>query len=139
MLKSSGSPRSNACWRFAEAGVRFIQITDTGWDHHSKIRSGLPERCYAVDKPIAGLIRDFKARGLFDDTLLIWSGEFGRTPYFEDLSDGKDRPEDYGRGHNPDGFCAWMAGGGVRGGLVYEPACASQAGSISNNLLGPCR
>ena len=105
--------------RFAEAGVRFIQITDTGWDHHSKIRSGLPKRCYAVDKSIAGLISDLKARGLFDDTLLVWSGEFGRTPYFEDLSDGKDSPEDYGRGHNPDGFCAWMAGGGVRGGVVH--------------------
>ena len=105
--------------RFAEAGVRFIQITDTGWDHHGKIRSGLPKRCYAVDKPIAGLITDLKARGLFDDTLLVWSGEFGRTPYFQDLSEGKDGPESYGRGHNPYGFCAWMAGGGVRGGLVH--------------------
>ena len=105
--------------RFAEAGVRFIQITDNGWDHHGKIRAELPKRCYAVDKPIAALITDLKARGLFDDTLLVWSGEFGRTPHFQDLSDGKDGADDYGRGHNPYGFCAWLAGGGVRGGKVH--------------------
>ncbi len=105
--------------RFAEAGVRFIQITDSGWDHHARILSGLPERCKAVDKPIAGLITDLEARGLLDDTLLVWSGEFGRTPHFQDLSDGKKGTDSYGRGHNPYGFCSWVAGGGVRGGMVY--------------------
>ena len=105
--------------RFAEAGVRFIQITDYGWDHHAAIAAGLPKRCKAVDKPISGLLADLKARGLLDETLLIWSGEFGRTPHYQDLSDGKKGAETYGRGHNPLGFCAWMAGGGVRGGKVY--------------------
>ncbi len=105
--------------RFAEAGVRFVQITDNGWDHHGKIRAGLPKRCKAVDRPIAGLIKDLKARGLFEETLLVWSGEFGRTPHYQDLSDGKDGPDTYGRGHNPYGFCAWMAGGGIRGGMVH--------------------
>ena len=105
--------------RFAEAGVRFIQITDNGWDHHANIQSGLPRRCKAVDKPIAGLIADLKARGLFEDTLLVWSGEFGRLPQFQDLSDGEKGPETYGRGHNPYGFTSWVAGGGVKRGFVY--------------------
>ena len=105
--------------RFAESGVRFIQITDTGWDHHAGIRGGLPKRCKSVDKPIAGLIADLKARGLFDDTLLVWSGEFGRLPQFQDLSDGVNGPETYGRGHNPYGFTSWIAGAGVKRGMVY--------------------
>ena len=105
--------------RFAEAGVRFIQITDNGWDSHAKILSAHPRRCKAVDKPIVGLIKDLKARGLFDDTLLVWSGEFGRTPHFQDLDDGKGNMDTYGRGHNPYGFCAWMAGGGIRGGMTF--------------------
>ena len=105
--------------RFAESGVRFIQITDNGWDHHANLRSGLPKRCKAVDKPIAGLIADLKARGLFDDTLLVWSGEFGRLPQFQDLSEGENGPETYGRGHNPYGFTTWLAGGGVKRGFVY--------------------
>ncbi len=99
--------------------MRFIQITDNGWDHHAGIAAALPKRCKAVDKPISGLLADLKARGLLDETLLIWSGEFGRTPHYQDLSDGKDGAETYGRGHNPLGFCAWMAGGGVQGGKVY--------------------
>ncbi len=105
--------------RFAEAGVRFIQITDGGWDHHAGIRAGLPKRCKGVDKPIAGLIRDLKARGMLEDTLLVWSGEFGRLPQFQDLSDGEKGPETYGRGHNPYGFTTWLAGGGVKPGFVY--------------------
>ncbi len=105
--------------RFAEAGVRFIQITDNGWDSHANILSAHPKRCKAVDKPIGGLIKDLKARGLFDETLLVWSGEFGRTPHFQDLDDGKGNMDTYGRGHNPYGFCAWMAGGGIRGGMTF--------------------
>ena len=105
--------------RFAEAGVRFIQITSNGWDSHAKIREAHPERCKSVDQPIAALIQDLKARGLFDDTLLVWSGEFGRTPHYQDLQDGAGAPESYGRGHNPYGFCAWLAGGGVRGGMTF--------------------
>jgi hypothetical protein len=105
--------------RMVEAGVRFVQITDGGWDHHAKIRSGLPERCKAIDKPVAALLTDLRARGLMDDTLLIWSGEFGRTPFEQDLSEGKAPAADRGREHNPKGFTAWMAGAGVRGGMVY--------------------
>jgi hypothetical protein len=105
--------------RFAEAGVRFIQITDNGWDHHGAIRSALPTRCKAVDKPVAGLIRDLKARGLLEDTLLVWTGEFGRLPQSQDLSDGEAKPETYGRDHNPYGFTSWLAGGGVKPGFSY--------------------
>jgi uncharacterized protein (DUF1501 family) len=105
--------------RFAEAGVRFVQITDGGWDHHGKIRQSLPVRCKAIDKPIAGLITDLKARGLLNDTLVLWAGEFGRTPFDQDLSQGKAPSDERGREHNPRGFTAWMAGGGVKPGFVY--------------------
>ena len=105
--------------RLAEAGVRFIQINSTGWDHHANIRSELPEKCRSVDKPIAGLLTDLKVRGLLEETLVIWSGEFGRTPYEQDMSNGRDGTDTYGRGHNPYGFSTWMSGGGVRGGTVY--------------------
>ncbi len=105
--------------RFAEAGVRFIQITSNGWDSHANIRTAHPARCRSVDQPIAALIEDLKARGLFDETLLVWSGEFGRTPHYQDLQDGAGNPDSYGRGHNPYGFCAWLAGGGVRGGMAF--------------------
>ena len=105
--------------RFAEAGVRFIQITSNGWDSHANIRSAHPNKCLSVDRPIAALIQDLKQRGLFDDTLLVWSGEFGRTPHYQDLQDGAGNPDTYGRGHNPYGFCAWLAGGGVRGGMTF--------------------
>lgn len=100
--------------RFAERGVRFIQVThsDTNvqWDQHSKLKEGHEKNAREVDKPIAGLLVDLKSRGLLDDTLVLWSGEFGRTP----TAQGKD-----GRDHNPYGFTVWMAGGGVRGGLHY--------------------
>ena len=105
--------------RFAEAGVRFIQITSNGWDSHANIRSAHPDKCLSVDRPIAALIQDLKQRGLFEDTLLVWSGEFGRTPHYQDLQDGAGNPDTYGRGHNPYGFCAWLAGGGVRGGMTF--------------------
>lgn len=100
--------------RLAEAGVRFVQISDGGWDHHGKLRQSLPVRCKAVDKPIAGLITDLKQRGLLQDTLVLWGGEFGRTPFDQDLSQGKAPVTDRGREHNPRGFTMWMAGGGVK-------------------------
>lgn len=105
--------------RLAESGVRFIQVNSGGWDHHSRISSLLPKNAKAVDKPVAGLIRDLKARGLLEETLLVWAGEFGRTPYEQDLSNGTDSMATYGRGHNPFGFTTLMAGGGVQGGIVY--------------------
>lgn len=105
--------------RLAESGVRFVQITDGGWDHHGKLRQGLPVRCKAVDKPIAALITDLKQRGLLDDTLVLWGGEFGRTPFDQDLSQGKGPITDRGREHNPKGFTMFMAGGGTKPGVSY--------------------
>jgi hypothetical protein len=101
--------------RFAEAGVRFIQVSLGGWDHHGGIRGGLPHLLKVSDKPIAGLLTDLKSRGLLEDTLVVWSGEFGRTPFSQDNSGGGD----IGRDHNDKGFTVWMAGGGVKGGCVY--------------------
>jgi len=105
--------------RLVEAGVRFVQVNDDGWDHHASIRELLPKKCKQVDKPIAALITDLKALGLLEDTLVIWGGEFGRTPFDQDLSLGKAPEENRGREHNPKGFTMWLAGGGVKGGLVY--------------------
>ncbi|MEZ5353821.1 MAG: DUF1501 domain-containing protein [Bryobacteraceae bacterium] len=105
--------------RFVESGVRFVQISDGGWDHHGRLRALLPERCKAVDKPIAGLISDLKSRGLLDDTLVIWGGEFGRTPFDQDLSQGKAPADARGREHNPRGFTMFLAGGGVKRGIAY--------------------
>jgi hypothetical protein len=96
--------------RLAEKGVRFIQLTSSGWDHHQKIREGLGGRAAATDKPMAGLIADLKRRGMLKDTLIVWGGEFGRGPR-------EDRQA--GRGHHNRGFTVWMAGGGVKGGIRY--------------------
>jgi len=102
--------------RFAEAGVRFIQVSLNGWDHHSGIRTGLPKLCTTADKPIAGLLADLKARGLLDDTLVLCSGEFGRMPFSQKAFTPKG---DVGRDHGPHGFTAWLAGGGVKGGIAH--------------------
>jgi hypothetical protein len=94
----------------AAAGVRFVEVGLGGWDHHRNLRAELPERCRAIDRPIAGLLADLSASGLLAETLVLWGGEFGRTPYAQD-NDGRD--------HNNRGFTTWMAGGGVKGGLSY--------------------
>lgn len=99
--------------RFAEAGVRYIQVNDGGWDHHGSIKTGLEKSCQRVDGPLNALLSDLKQRGMLDDTLVISSGEFGRTATAE------GEGESAGRGHNADAFSIWMAGGGVQGGLVY--------------------
>ena len=97
--------------RFAEAGVRFIELGHSpGWDTHGDLRNKLAENCGATDKPIAGLLQDLKRRDMLQDTLVIWSGEFGRTPHGQ----GGD-----GRDHNAKGYSSWMAGGGVKGGFSY--------------------
>ena len=97
--------------KFAEAGVRFIELSHSpGWDNHGNLREALPKNCVATDKPIAGLLKDLKRRDMLKDTLVIWSGEFGRTPHGQ----GGD-----GRDHNAKGFTSWMAGGGVKGGFSY--------------------
>jgi hypothetical protein len=101
--------------RFAERGVRFIQVTHSDafvqWDQHGDLIKGHTKNAAEVDKPIAGLLYDLKARGLLEDTLVLWGGEFGRTPVAQGTADGRD--------HNPEGFTMWMAGGGVKGGIAY--------------------
>ncbi len=104
--------------RLSEAGVRFVQVTMGGWDHHGDIRNALPKSCAQTDQPCAALIKDLKSRGLLDDTLVIWSGEFGRTPWSQDLS-GTSPIDKHGREHQPESFCTWMAGGGIRPGLTH--------------------
>jgi uncharacterized protein (DUF1501 family) len=101
--------------RLIERGVRFVEVTMVGgagnvWDQHNKLKENHAKNAFSVDQPIAGLIQDLKARGLFDQTLIIWSGEFGRAPFVQG-SDGRD--------HNPYGFSLWLAGGGVKGGTVF--------------------
>ena len=97
--------------RFVEQGVRFIQCTHSyKWDQHGGLRAGHEQNASEVDKPIAGLLTDLKQRGLLEETLVLWGGEFGRTP----VAQGND-----GRDHNPQGYTMWLAGGGVRGGLTY--------------------
>ena len=104
--------------RLSEAGVRFVQVTIDGWDHHGNIRGELPNRCARADQPIAGLITDLKRRGLLNETLVLWSGEFGRSPWSQDLS-GTSPIETHGREHQQESFCAFLAGGGVKPGLTY--------------------
>lgn len=96
--------------RFAEKGVRFIELGHGTWDQHSNLQVALSENCAETDKPIAGLIQDLKRRDLLKDTLIIWGGEFGRTPY---------SPDGKGRDHNHKGYTTWFAGGGVKGGFAY--------------------
>lgn len=95
--------------RLVERGVRFVTVTHHEWDHHDRIAEGLPRACREVDRPIAGLLRDLKARGLFESTLVVWGTEFGRTA----ISQGTG-----GRDHHPHGFAMWLAGAGVKGGQV---------------------
>lgn len=104
--------------RLSEAGVRFVQVSFGGWDHHGNIRGALPGTCKEADQPVAGLIRDLKQRGLLDETLVLWSGEFGRTPWSQDLS-GTAPLETHGREHQPESFTGFMAGGGVKAGYTH--------------------
>jgi hypothetical protein len=101
--------------RLVERGVRFVQIYHNNWDHHSNVGGRLPLQCKDVDQATYGLLNDLKSRGLLDSTLVIWGGEFGRTIY----SQGGLTKDNYGRDHHPRCFSMWMAGGGVKGGVVY--------------------
>lgn len=103
--------------RLVERGVRFVEVTPPAvaganrWDQHDKLKEGHEKMARATDRPIAGLLKDLKARGLLEETLVVWGGEFGRTPVAQGTSTGRD--------HSPYGFSIWLAGGGIRGGLVY--------------------
>jgi len=119
-----GSSLANNCLlarRLVESGVRFVQLFDWGWDFHGTntgngITDGLTNKCASMDKPIAALVNDLKRRGLLDDTLIVWGGEFGRTPFREGRT---AKGKVLGRDHYPDCFTMWMAGGGVKGGYHH--------------------
>ncbi len=113
-----GGTFANSCLmarRLVERGVRFVQVYHRGWDVHGNLPEVLPSQCKDVDQGCYGLIQDLKSRGMLDDTLVIFGGEFGRTIY----SQGKLTATDYGRDHHPRCFSLWMAGGGVKGGVVH--------------------
>jgi hypothetical protein len=114
--------------RLAERGVRFIQVYHGGaaeddnglWDSHQELRKNLSRRCLEVDRPVSGLLKDLKRRGMLDGTLVVWATEFGRTPNVEPRPDGEsDLEEMRGRDHHIYGFSAWLAGGGIKGGTVH--------------------
>jgi uncharacterized protein (DUF1501 family) len=102
--------------RMVERGVRFVMLMHASWDHHSEIGKGLVRQCAATDQPAAALLRDLKQRGLLESTLVVWGGEFGRTPMSELRR--PEEAENAGRDHHPEGFSVWLAGAGVRGGTV---------------------
>jgi membrane-anchored protein YejM (alkaline phosphatase superfamily) len=116
MYGIDGSPTDNygrqclIARRMSEAGVRFVQVSHAYWDQHSELKEKHQELATEVDKPIAGLLMDLKQRGMLEETLVIWGGEFGRTP----TAQGNN-----GRDHNPHAFTWWMAGGGVKAGFSY--------------------
>jgi hypothetical protein len=100
--------------RMVERGVRFVMVHHGGWDHHDRIEEGLKTNCAITDRPTAALLKDLKQRGLLDSTLVIWGGEFGRTPMSQ-----INRPDtEPGRDHHPNSFSVWMAGGGIKGGMT---------------------
>jgi hypothetical protein len=105
--------------RLVEKGVRFVQIYHNNWDHHGNLTGRMPDQCRDVDQPCWGLIQDLKRKGLFDSTLVIWGGEFGRTIY----SQGGLSKTNYGRDHHPRCFTVWMTGGGTKGGTIYGETC----------------
>ncbi|MBA4016916.1 MAG: sulfatase [Pirellula sp.] len=101
--------------RLIERGVRVVQILHRGWDQHGNLTGDLPLQCQDTDQPIGALLTDLKQKGLLDETLVVWGGEFGRTVY----SQGTLTKTNYGRDHHPKNFCMWLAGGGIRGGQVF--------------------
>jgi len=114
--KPGGSSYANNCLlarRLVERGVRFVQLYDMGWDAHNDMITNHRRQCQAIDRATAALIRDLKQRGLLEETLVIWGGEFGRTPVIQGTG------ETWGRDHHPHGFTLWMAGGGIRGGVTH--------------------
>jgi uncharacterized protein (DUF1501 family) len=122
--------------RLLEQGVRFVQLFDWGWDFHGTnpredIRDGLTAKMARTDKPVAALIRDLKQRGLLEDTLVVWGGEFGRTPFREGRTAGSDV---LGRDHYPDAFSLFLAGGGVKGGLTYGATDELGFGVVENKV-----
>jgi len=116
--------------RLVERGVRFVQVTTPGgngdrWDQHTDLKDGHQKNAHSVDQPITALLKDLRARGLLDETLVVWGGEFGRTPFAQGSN---------GRDHNPFGYTIWMAGGGVKGGMAYGSTDEYGYHAIENKL-----
>lgn len=116
--------------RLAERGVRFIQLYHQGWDHHGNVPGGMKTQCRETDQPAAALLEDLHQRGMLEDTLVIWGGEFGRTNY----SQGTLTASNYGRDHHPRCFSMWMAGGGIRGGVNYGETCEFGYNVVSDGV-----
>ena len=106
--------------------MRFIQLYHRGWDHHGSVVKDLPMQCQEVDQAQAALLKDLRQRGLLDETLVVWGGEFGRTVYCQ----GKLTANQYGRDHHPRCFSTWLAGGGIKGGISY-----GQTDDFSYNIV----
>jgi hypothetical protein len=114
--------------KLVQQGVRFVQVYHNNWDHHSNLTGRMPDQCRDVDRPCWGLIQDLKRLGLFDDTLVVWGGEFGRTVY----SQGGLSKANYGRDHHPRCYTVWMAGGGAKGGVSYGRTCDFSYNVVEN-------
>jgi uncharacterized protein (DUF1501 family) len=115
--------------RLVERGVRFVQVTAGGWDHHQDIGRNLPRQASEVDQPVAALLQDLKQRGMLDSTLVVWGGEFGRTVVRDRNGNGVP-----GRDHNGRAFCTWLAGGGTKGGTVYGATDEFGAASVTDKV-----
>jgi len=137
--KPGASSLANNCLlarRLVEAGVRYVQLFDWGWDFHGTgagtgIGDGLNKKCATMDQPVAALIKDLKERGLFEDTLIVWGGEFGRTPFREGRT---AKSKILGRDHYPDCYTMWMAGGGTKGGFNYGQTDELGFGIVENKV-----
>ena len=113
--------------RLAESGVRFIQVSKNGWDQHNNLKTALSKNCGGIDRPIAALLQDLKDRDMLKDTLVLWGGEFGRSP--QDQANSGD-----GRRHNNKGYSMWMAGGGVKGGMRYGATDETGGTSVEGKI-----
>jgi len=128
--RAGHAPAGLLARRLVEKGVRFVHLFDWGWDFHGtnpgeEIKDGLTKKCLTMDVPVAALIRDLRQRGLLEDTLVVWGGEFGRTPFNE---------KGNGRDHNPWGFTMWMAGGGVKGGVSVGETDEIGGAAVSDRM-----
>ena len=138
-VKPGESSLANNCLlarRLVEQGVRFVQLFDWGWDFHGTgegtgLTKGLTNKCATMDKPVTALIKDLRERGLLEDTLIVWGGEFGRTPFREGRT---AKGKVLGRDHYPDCFSMWMAGGGVKGGFEYGQTDELGFGVVENKV-----
>ena len=120
--------------RLVERGVRCVQVMHAGWDQHNSITTELYTQCRDTDQPSAALVKDLKQRGLLDDTLVIWGGEFGRTPTVELPKQGSNQGKINGRDHNHHGFTMWLAGGGVKGGQVIGATDEFGFAAVENKI-----